>query len=256
MMAVDRRHVAEPERSGTPHPPETGLPEPSLHVQTGDAARAGWRIRLAWTVLRLLFRALFRLRFEGFASAPRGQVVVCANHLGWAEAFLIVLFRPTEPRTYVLGEEAGVVTSPLRRLALDAFEGMVPLDRSEPLAAVRAMYDLLGRGGSLLLFPEGELGTVEGELQPLRSGAAHLSLRTGVPILPIGVTGTSRLWLRRAITLRVGPALHPAAVVGPSQHERAAAMTRQLDAALRHLLPGDDPPPRVRLLERWLTTLL
>jgi hypothetical protein len=57
-----------------------------------------------------------------------------------------VLFRPTEPRTYVLGEEAGVVTSRVRRAVLDAFEGLVALDRSEPLAAVRAMYDLSSAG--------------------------------------------------------------------------------------------------------------
>lgn len=186
----------------------------------------------------------------------RTPMIICANHLGWADTFLVMLFFPAEPRIYVLGEQQVKQISGFRTHVIDWLEIMVMLDRSKPLEALRMMRDVLQRGGSLLIFPEGRLGTEEGALQELHDGAAHLSVVSGVPLLPVGLTGTSELWLRRKLTLRIGKPINPNEFEGDTR-TRMHAMTERLDMEMRVLLPGDrDRRPRIKLLRRWLTELL
>jgi 1-acyl-sn-glycerol-3-phosphate acyltransferase len=218
--------------------------------------RAGTRIRIIRLGLKLLFRALFRVRIEGRANVPATTpAIVCANHMGWTDAFLVLLFLPAEPRIYVLGEEQVKEISRARRFLIETLRVMVPLDRDKPLEALRTMKSVLSRGGSLLIFPEGHLGTEEGRLLPLQKGAAHLSLQSGAPVIPVGLTGTSRLWLRRHLTVRVGTPIHPDQFREGAVHDRLDNLTERLTAELQALLPGDNNRPKVRLLERWLTKL-
>ncbi|GAC1398060.1 MAG: hypothetical protein NVSMB65_16750 [Chloroflexota bacterium] len=227
-----------------------------VSVQEGLAGPANRRVKATRLVLRSVFRLLFKVRVSGLANVPGTPLIVCANHLGWADPFLIVLLLPVEPRLYVLGEQVGVLRNSFRTWVIGGLQVMVPLQRDHPRAAVRAMEDVLQRGGSLILFPEGHLGAAEGALQTLQPGAAHLSLRSGVPLLPVGLTGTRELWLRRTLTVRVGPPLYPADCAAGTMHSRVAEMTGALDGALRGLLPGDGQRARVKLLRRWLTELL
>ena len=219
-------------------------------------ARAGMGIRVFRGVLRLLFRTLFRVRIEGEANVPGKAAIVCANHLGWADAFLPLLFLPVEPRIYVLGEEQVQDISWFRRVMIERLRVMIPLNRDKPLEALRTMKGVLSRGGSLLIFPEGHLGTEEGSLSPLQKGAAHLSLQSGAPVLPVGLTGTSKLWLLRHLTLRVGKPIEPAQFGEGAMHDRLDSLTDHLSRELQALLPGDTNSPRVRPLEKWLTNLL
>jgi 1-acyl-sn-glycerol-3-phosphate acyltransferase len=145
--------------------------------------------------------------------------------------------------------------SKFRNALIRWMEVMVPLDRNKPREALRVMGDVLKGGGSLLIFPEGQLGTVEGELLPLQQGAPHLSLHTGTPILPVGMTGPHELWLRRTLTMRVGKAIDPTQFTGDLR-TRMNILTWHLDREMRTLLPGEKSSPRLKLLNRWLTELL
>lgn len=227
-----------------------------VRVQAGAADRAPRRVKVGQLLLRAILRALFDVRVVGLENVPRTPVIVCANHLGWVDPFMILLLLPVEPRLYVLGERAGVLRNNFRIRVIDFFQVMVPLDRKQPREALRVMLDTLRRGGSLIIFPEGHLGTWEGALQPLQPGAAQLSAHSGVLLLPIGLTGTSELWLRRRLTMRIGQPIDPAAFDG-SGRARLDALTGALDISLRTLLPGDgQPAPRRKLLRDRLTNLL
>jgi 1-acyl-sn-glycerol-3-phosphate acyltransferase len=223
-------------------------------VQQGAAGPASPGVRVLRRVARGIFRLVFRVRVVGLEHVPPTPVIICANHLGWADMFLVLLFFPVEPRIYVLGEQEVRTISRWRTWLIDRLEIMVALDRRNPLRAIRTMDDVLKRGGSLLIFPEGQLGTAEGALLPLHEGAAHASLITGAPLLPVGLTGTRELWLRRPLTMRIGPPLDPAGVSGTT-HERVDALTARLRAAMLALLPGDSVHPRRKPLRRRLTRL-
>jgi len=146
--------------------------------------------------------------------------------------------------------------SGFRQRVIDSLQIMVMLDRTKPVQALRVMEDVLKRGGSILIFPEGHLGTEEGKLLELQHGAAHASLMTGVPLLPVGLTGTSELWLRRTLVVRIGKPIEPVGYEG-NLHTRVRAMTATLAKGMQALLPGDrQKHPRVKLLRNWLTKLL
>jgi 1-acyl-sn-glycerol-3-phosphate acyltransferase len=224
-----------------------------VHVQAGPAGPAPWHVKLTRLILLVLFRLVFRLRVIGREHVSHRPVIVCANHMGWTEAFLVAILLPMEPRIYILGERDTVLFTGWRTRVVDALQVMVPLDRDRPLEAMRVMAGLLKRGGSLLMFPEGKLGTQEGALQPLQPGAAHLSVTTGVPLLPVGFTGTRELWFRRTITMRIGPPLDPAAFAEGDTRTRMRALNAALDTAMRALLPGDHAHPRFKPLRDQLT---
>jgi len=131
--------------------------------------------------------------------------------------------------------------------------GAFPVRRG---AADREAFDtalgvLLG-GEPLVLFPEGtrSSGPVIGEL---RDGAAYLSLRAGVPIVPVGIAGTERAMPRGRrvprpgrVRLVVGEPLEPAAFLPPRPDAQRApsaggvrvprSATRGMSRALRDRL--------------------
>ena len=226
-----------------------------LHVQQGDASRARFPLRLFRILVKGLFHLMFRVRVIGIANLPPGQAIICPNHLGWADPFLPLLFFPVEPRIYVVGEREVAYISSFRNRVLDKLEIMVSLDRDKPREAMETMQDVLRRGGSVLIFPEGKLGHEEGALNELKHGASHLSTASGYPIVPVGLTGTSELWFRRTLTVRVGKPIYAAQIDGDTR-DKIRAGTAALDASMRALLPGDRERARVKLLRRWLTKLL
>jgi 1-acyl-sn-glycerol-3-phosphate acyltransferase len=82
--------------------------------------------------------------------------------------------------------------------------------------AFAQVNEVLGRGQVVALFPEGTRSR-DGMLHRGHSGAAHLALTNGVPLVPVGIVGTDRILpsgaklvrpFRRA-TIRVGRPVRP-----------------------------------------------
>lgn len=226
-----------------------------VHLQQGDAGKASLGLKAFRLLLHSIFLLFFRIRVRGTKNIPRRPAIICFNHLGWSEVFVVLLFFPMEPRIYVIGHGHVSELSGFRHWLVDKLQIMIPIDLSKPFQALRTSESLLKRGGSLLISPEGKLGDREGELLPLQLGAAHASVTTGIPLVPVGLTGTKELWLRRTITMRIGKPIYPEHFTGETR-ERVRAMTTALDRSMRVLLPGDHERARVRLLRRWLTELL
>ncbi|MFI1914095.1 alpha/beta fold hydrolase [Nocardia sp. NPDC020380] len=63
---------------------------------------------------------------------------------------------------------------------------------------------ILRHGGVLISYPEGRL-VAPGETEPYKPGVAKLALATGIPIIPVGTTGTDRVLPMRRLR-GAGPA--------------------------------------------------
>ena len=166
-------------------------------------------------------------RVEGLEHVPRtGPMLVVANHcsnldpptVGWAVGHRtgrIVHFMAKEemrswPVAGLLARDSGVIF--VRRGAGDR-------------SAQRLALATLEQGGALGVFPEGTRSR-DGRLAEGRAGAALLAMRTGVPIVPVGVAGTQHLFRdrrlvprRSKVTIRIGP---PSAAVQTGSLDRAA----------------------------------
>ena len=101
----------------------------------------------------------------------------------------------------------------------------------------------------MVIFPEGTR-SVSGWLRSFKSGGFHLAIQSGVPIVPVSVSGSRRLTPKRSLKLRSGRLEvvigKPIATVGlgPDDRERLKQRVREallegLDPALQVPLGGD-----------------
>lgn len=121
--------------------------------------------------------------------------------------------------------------------------GIIWVHRGQPdRRALRAALDGLAEGRMIVLAPEGRQ-TLIGGLEEGTEGAAFLALKSGAPVIPIGLTGTANpniyghmKRLKRApVTLSVGKLL-----ILREQADRRETMregTRRIMEALADLLP-------------------
>jgi 1-acyl-sn-glycerol-3-phosphate acyltransferase len=73
--------------------------------------------------------------------------------------------------------------------------GYISLDRGNPREALKAIESAAAkiRGGmNIIIFPEGTRSK-DGVLLPFKAGGFSLALRSKVPIVPVGISGTGRL---------------------------------------------------------------
>lgn len=126
---------------------------------------------------------------EGRDRMPKsGPLLVAVNHQTYSDpAVLIYAFnRPVwwmAKRSLFKGPFISWV---LRQVHV------FPIERDRmDLAALAMAQDYLDRGRALVVFPEGTRHP--GALGKGRDGLAYLALRTGVPLIPVGVTGTDKI---------------------------------------------------------------
>lgn len=213
-----------------------------------SAATATLQFRLARRIGRGLIDWAFRREVEGLENLPAGNVIVACNHLGRMDPFLILATFPPHPRVYFLAAWETSQDSAWKKFMGTVLGGVIPIRRGQGSldeTAITAVHRVLSGGGSLALFPEGSYGTREGELTgPLREGVTHFGYRSGLPVVPVGINGTSHLYWNRRLSVRIGPPIHLPQCDDPTEEEVEAA-TKQVAAALRALIrPGDPPPER------------
>jgi 1-acyl-sn-glycerol-3-phosphate acyltransferase len=118
--------------------------------------------------------------------------------------------------------------------------GQIPINRgstAESIASLSRAARLLGGGVSAFLFPEGTR-TRDGSLQPLKKGGFRLALESGLPIVPVTITGTRRAMPRGSMVLRAGPVeMHlgaPIPTENLSDADLPVLMQRVRDEMLKH----------------------
>ncbi len=150
----------------------------------------------AYEIVRLLTaparRGLVLLDVEHPENLPTaGPAIVVANHLSFFDSVLLLFALPRP--VSVLGKAEYTDRRITKWLFCGA--GMIPIRRQSPGDlghAFAQVGDVLGRGEVVGLFPEGTRSR-DGLLHRGHSGAAHLALTTGAPIVPLGIIGTDRI---------------------------------------------------------------
>jgi 1-acyl-sn-glycerol-3-phosphate acyltransferase len=159
-----------------------------------------------------------RLRIEGAEHVPdAGGIIVASNHLSIADPPLVCISveRLVGRRVRYMAK-AESFDWPLIGPVMAAYGGFGVRRGRPDREAYRAARQVLESGDWLGLAPEGTRSRT-GHLGEAKPGVALLALRTGAPILPVGIAGSEQLWpvgarLPRpgsSVTLRFGPLLRP-----------------------------------------------
>jgi len=89
--------------------------------------------------------------------------------------------------------------------------GVFPISPSQGQldeAGLRTVYQILARGGVVLMFPEGRYSRGRA-LRPLKVGIGHFALQAGAPICPVAVRGTDVLRPFSRVDVSIGPPVQP-----------------------------------------------
>ncbi len=205
----------------------------------------------AYTIVRLVTaparRVLTRVTVINPENLPAvGPVIVAANHISFFDSVLLMfaLRRPVS----VLGK-AKYADNPVTNW-LYCGSGMIPIRREHTTGLIQAfeqLEELLNRGEVLGIFPEGTRSR-DGLLHRGHSGAAHLALTTGAPLLPIGIIGTDKLLptgsglIRpfQRVTIKIGKPISAADLgLCTSTGRSRRAITDQLMNEIRRLCGQD-----------------
>jgi HAD superfamily hydrolase (TIGR01509 family) len=226
-----------------------GLPGSRIHP-----LRRTIRYWLSRIAVWLIVRAYVRLRVDGRARLPPGPAVYCFNHLNWTDPFVLMATLPFRPRLYFFGPKEENMASGGRNRLMLWTGSAVPYKpgKNDLLEATRRVRAVFAAGGVLAIAGEGRIHAGEKELLPLNEGAAYFALRSGVPIVPVAISGTSWLRLGRRVLIRVG---EPIETSGRPTREAVAALTAETWTRLHDLVAGqpDYRPPGP--FGRWLTEL-
>jgi 1-acyl-sn-glycerol-3-phosphate acyltransferase len=218
---------------------------------------------MAGLALRWYYRDI---QVEGLERIPRRRpLLLVVNHpnalvdallVGWiVPRRVLITAKATLFENRVAGAALrwlGVV--PLRRASDEAGEGANPARNRKTF---RAVYDVLRRGGAVLIFPEG-ITHDEPSLAPLKSGAARMALHardkgdvSGLALVPIGLTFERKEAPRTRVLVQVGEPILVDAWHEPAGEPATAALTAELDARLRAVTLNypsvDDATRAVRL---------
>jgi 1-acyl-sn-glycerol-3-phosphate acyltransferase len=198
---------------------------------------------------RIWARAMSRISIEGAVDEiPRdGPLIIAANHASNLDAPVLGawLIPKLGRRIHWLGKRELFAWPIVGWVAANG--GVHPVDRgSADVEAFRLASRILEGGHVLFVFPEGTRSPA-GALQEARDGLALLALRSGAPIVPIGIGGSNRVWPKGQrlphpgghVVIRVGRPFRPADEL-PAGTDRKAAKgltTRLIMERIAELLP-------------------
>ncbi len=205
--------------------------------------------RLARRVLRPIFRLVFHIlsdvKIVGRGNVPKhGPYLITINHVSLFEPPFILSFWPTPP------EGAGAIeiwSRPGQAILVRLYHG-IPVHRGDfDRQLLDTMIAVLKSGRPLLLAPEGGRTHDLGMRRAL-PGVAYIVDKTGVPVVPVGIIGTTDDFMDRALHLkrpglemRIGKPLTLPQVEGKGATRREALQTNadKIMQAIAELMPPD-----------------
>ncbi|MFG2168351.1 lysophospholipid acyltransferase family protein [Micromonospora chersina] len=155
---------------------------------------------LLYTIGKLIVAPTVRLAFrphvEGLEHIPAtGGAIFAGNHLSVADELLLGTVVPRHLAFWAKSEyfNGTGVKGAFSKFVLTGL-GAIPVERAggrAALSAFDAAIPVLKAGDLVAVYPEGTRSP-DGRLYRGRTGAARLAVAAGVPIIPVGVTGTDK----------------------------------------------------------------
>ena len=206
---------------------------------------------------KTLFRALdLKLDLTGTEHIPTtGGAVLACTHVSYLDfIFCGLAALPAHRKTRFMAKKEVFDN----RIAGPLMRGMhhIRVDRSAGQGAYREAVAALRAGEVVGVFPEATISR-SFTVKPIKTGAVRMAAQAGVPIIPITVWGSQRLWTKarpKHLTQRHVPILIRAGEpIRPTSDDDVDTVARDLRARMSALLrqaqqdypvvpdPGEDP---------------
>lgn len=233
---------------------------PEYRVAVGEGVAAGvafdplvhpdpyappWLYRVALAIVRFLIFTFFRTTVEGLDNIPAPPFIVASNHQAWYDTAFIIAVFPGRPMVYTMARRDTVFNRAWKRWLVPQF-GVFPI---QPLRGeldergLASVYQVLSRGGNILIFPEGRYSRGRA-LRPLKKGLAHFALQAGVPICPVAIQGIDRLRLFGEVRVSIGAPIRPDPPTWWAVNRRVQRILEEVRTGILRAFGRDDRPRR------------
>lgn len=193
--------------------------------------------KIACFLFTKLIRPLLDLTIEGTENLPPPPFILSGNHFNWSDPLFMVLL--TKNPIFFMGK-AELFKNPLSSSFFRSLAGFPVRRREMDRKAIEEAITILKRKGVLVLFPEGTR-SISGEIGFFNAGAAYLSLKTEVPIVPVGIKGTHQVGIisffipkKHKFHLKVGKPLLGKGI--SSFKEEVVKLTAELNSSIAELI--------------------
>ena len=197
------------------------------------------------TLFRGIFHVLSRVKITGEENVPYGKAYVAAmNHVSIFDPPLAAAFWPEELE--IIGA-IDVFGKPGQGQLLKLY-GVIPVHRGDyDRSLFTRLISILNSGRPLLIAPEGARSH-DPAMRRAKPGIAYLVEKTGAPVLPVGIIGTTEDFWQRAkrgekplLEMHIGQpiTLPPITAKGAQKHEARQQNTDLVMSHLAGMLPEE-----------------
>ena len=144
-------------------------------------------------------KILVKLRSAGRENIPvDNPYIVCSNHQTYADGMWIMSFLPRKHRKYFCSLAASDLETNygrLGRVMMHVGRGIAVDRYGNPVRGLIKAKKEVEKGNIILVHPEGTR-TSDGLVAEFKDGAAYLSVKADVPLLPVYIEGGYQAWSR------------------------------------------------------------
>jgi 1-acyl-sn-glycerol-3-phosphate acyltransferase len=184
---------------------------------------------------------IWRPKVIGRENIPEhGGVILASNHLSFVDSLLIPIVAP-RPVSFLAKSEYFETKGVKGRLMKGFFTsiGAIPVRRGDHRAAKDSLdvsLAVIEGGNAFAIYPEGTR-SLDGRLYRARVGVGWLALKSGAPIIPVGLVGTRDMLPKGAkvprfvpVTVRFGEPIDVAKLDIPGEVSADNARARRIVA--------------------------
>ncbi len=193
--------------------------------------------------IKVVLFFIARVKIIGYENVPAsGGFILAANHLGRLDSAMLYYAIDRQDVIMPVAEKYkdhwlfGPLVIALGGFFINRFDA--------DMHAIREVLKRIKKGGIFVIAPEGTRSKTEA-LQEAHSGVAYFASKTGVPIIPVAITGTEdrlvvanlKHFRRSQITVRAGVPFTITPVKGVQHDEALQAATDEIMCQIAAMLP-------------------
>jgi 1-acyl-sn-glycerol-3-phosphate acyltransferase len=152
-----------------------------------------FRLKVATSRIILFLDFIYLKKISFPKELPPGPYVICANHSSYLD---IILMYPILPNTkFMFIGKSELLRWPVLNIFFKKMD--IGVNREKRHSAMRSIIRAkqeIKKGWSIVIYPEGKIPLNTPKLNPFKSGAFKMAIEEQVPILPITLVDTWKLF--------------------------------------------------------------